>query len=94
MNYFNQNHLLELLTPLMVCCFTVFESEEVNLVNVNLLLDFNAEVNLRNKYGKTALMLAIENGHSSIVNKLLSVTNLDVNIQDKEGFTVSFIIKN
>ena len=55
------------------------------LVVVNLLINAGADVNLTDYTHRTALMMAKTN---SITNKILSVDNVDVNIQDDKGNTV------
>ena len=45
-----------------------------------------ADVNVRNKYGKPVLMLAIEAGYEDIVELLLE-NGADINIQDNNGKT-------
>jgi ankyrin repeat protein len=47
-----------------------------------ILLDVKVNVNEKDKYEKTALMYASENGHCEIV-KLLIINGADINIQDK-----------
>jgi ankyrin repeat protein len=44
-------------------------------------------INLKNKYGQTALSLAAGNGHTEIVQQLLARQDVDVNVQDFHGQT-------
>ena len=53
-----------------------------------LLYEANADVNLADEFGKTALMLAAEFGHGDLGLVALLVrgeSNLDVNVADNEG---------
>jgi len=43
------------------------------------------DVNARDEYGRTALMFAVWEKATKIAMELLSVTNIDVNVQDYEG---------
>jgi hypothetical protein len=45
------------------------------------------DVNIRDKEGRTALMIACANGHDNIVEMMLKVDTIDVNIRAKEGRT-------
>ena len=40
-------------------------------------------VNLQNKWGTTALIIASKRGHTDIVKLLLAVPSIDVNVQNK-----------
>ena len=57
-----------------------------NIEVVKLLLKENADVNIQDKNGVTALMLASLNGHTHVVELLLK-ENADVNIKNKQGMT-------
>ncbi|AUV58150.1 ankyrin repeat protein [Bandra megavirus] len=70
-------------TPLMAAMTT---SSRTNLAIVNLLLDNGAEINLRNRFGKTALILAVINDNDHLVNILLD-KGANVNAQDNTGRT-------
>jgi len=54
------------------------------LIVVNTLIDAGVNVNLTDYQNRTALMMAKTN---SIINKILSVDNINVNIQDDKGNT-------
>ncbi|OHT15568.1 hypothetical protein TRFO_02917 [Tritrichomonas foetus] len=45
------------------------------------------DVNIQNRYGQTALMLAIENRFNYGVNSILAKDGVDITIQDYEGYT-------
>jgi ankyrin repeat protein len=53
---------------------------------VKLLLDKVADVNVKNNYGKTALIAAAGGGHTDIVKFLLSKV-ADVNVKNEYGNT-------
>ncbi len=53
---------------------------------VKSLIEKGANVNVKNEFGSTALMLASKFGYKSIVEKLLQ-SNADVNFQDRYGNT-------
>lgn len=56
---------------------------------VELLLQYNADINHRNKKGCTALFLAAENGHLDTV-KVLVKNGADVDLQDNRKFLPLF----
>ena len=51
------------------------------------LIDKGADVNVVNIYGETPLMMALHNDLDEIANMLLSKKEIDVTIQDEEGYT-------
>jgi ankyrin repeat protein len=53
---------------------------------VQALLAHGADVNAKNKFGCTALMMAAVEGHADIVQALLS-QGADVNAKDNDGYT-------
>ena len=63
----------------------MWTASEGFLMAVITLIDAGADVNLTDYQHRTALMMAKTN---SIINKILSVDNVDVNIQDDKGNTV------
>lgn len=75
----------------MVCCIDSYISESNKLECVRLLLQYNAQVNDKDKYEATALMLAAGNGYTRIVDEFLQICNLDINLQDNDGSSVSNI---
>ena len=57
-----------------------------NLEGVKAALQRGADVNTRNEYGWTGLMLAVYYNHNSVVDLLLRTPNIDVNLRsEKEG---------
>ena len=54
---------------------------------MEMLLDKGTNVDIKNNNGVTALMVASLNGHGEMVSRLLN-RSVDVNIQDKNGWTV------
>lgn len=55
--------------------------------HIRLLLKYGAEINLQDKEGNTALMLAVKYGELNFVEVLLKEYKADPNIKDKEGKT-------
>ncbi|EEB14692.1 ankyrin repeat, SAM and basic leucine zipper domain-containing protein, putative [Pediculus humanus corporis] len=86
----NPNHHTELITPLMVCCTSTYIPESIKLNCVRILLQYNAQINATDKYKKTSLMYAVESGYKTIVDELLSVPTININAQDKDGFSALF----
>ena len=58
-----------------------------NLNGIVQLLINGIDVNLSNKDGYTALMMASQNGHLKIVNMLLNCKEIDIYFQNKYGNT-------
>lgn len=54
---------------------------------MEMLLDKGTNVDIKNNNGVTALTVASLNGHGETVSRLLN-RSVDVNIQDKNGWTV------
>ena len=54
---------------------------------VQLLVEANADVNIRDEDGSTALMCSAEHGHASIVKYLLHNPDTDVLAKDNDGLT-------
>ena len=69
------------------------EKNDVNVQNiekrqyaVDRLLEMHGiNVNLQNKYGATALMMAVNRGHSEFVKMLLGKKENDLYIRNKQG---------
>lgn len=57
-----------------------------NDVMINLLLEHGADVNLKNKYGRTALTYAANKGKAKAVKALLDA-GADINIKDENDLT-------
>ena len=53
--------------------------ENNNVQKVVAALQSGLDVNLRNRYGHTGLLVAIRNGHSNVVEVLLEQDQLDIN---------------
>lgn len=49
---------------------------------VDLLLDAGSDVNLQDEDGSTALMCAIEHGHTEIVKSLINNPDIDITLKD------------
>ncbi len=58
-----------------------------NTKTVKNLLEAGADVNGANKYGNTALILAVMYGHTEIVQILLDTPGINVNAANKDGET-------
>lgn len=87
--------ILELFTPIMACCTVGYTLEEDKAHCLRLLLQYNANPNAKDKHRETALIHASANGFAELVNILLATPNIDINAQDKEGWSVSiFNYKN
>src|SRR5690606_12437976 len=56
---------------------------------IKLLIDNGANINLQNKNGKTALMIAVANiiSHNLLIEKVKLLINANVNLQDENGKT-------
>ena len=54
-----------------------------NIPQVQQLLRSGADINAKYKYNQTALILALENGHSDMALQLLNIPNIDVNATGK-----------
>ena len=78
----------------MVCCTSTYIPESIKLSCVRILLHYNAEINATDKYKKTSLMYAVESGYKTIVDELLLVPTININAQDKDGFSVCNHLKN
>ena len=59
--------------------------EEGRLDEARAALARGEEVNQRDVYGSTGLMLAARNGHEDVVELLLQQPGLDVNLADEEN---------
>jgi len=63
----------------------MYAASEGFLMVVNSLIEAGADVNLTDRKNRTALMMA---GTTTIIDKILSVDNINVNIQNYKGNTV------
>ena len=59
---------------------------------VRLLIDNQANVNAKMNDGSTALMLACQNGHLSVVESLFSTGHCNVTLQRLDGVTALFLV--
>lgn len=58
-----------------------------------LLIQNDIDINKKDVFGRTPLMISCEKGHIKIVEVLLTKKNIDINIQDKEGNTAAILGK-
>jgi ankyrin repeat protein len=61
-------------------------AEQGNIAKVKTLLAQKVDVNIKDIYGRTALMRASQNGHNEIV-KILLAHGADVNAKNSKGIT-------
>ncbi|EPS39981.1 hypothetical protein H072_6288 [Dactylellina haptotyla CBS 200.50] len=80
---------LRSLTRLNTPLFAAIENANDHSAVVKLLLDAGADVNVKDKDGKTALFEAARRGHDEIV-KLLLDAKVEVNSTDKDGRSALF----
>jgi ankyrin repeat protein len=73
-------NLADELTPLMIAC----QKDEKEIVRI--LIRASADLNIQNKYGDTALHLALKSGNCFIA-KLLIASQADLNLQNNLGQT-------
>lgn len=65
-----------------------------NSSEVKKLLDKGANLNIQNKDGNSALMLTCKWRNMKLVAAILSKTNVNRNLKNKDGFTALDIAKN
>jgi hypothetical protein len=73
-------------TPLIKVSQDSVMNKDIQLNIVTKLIDAKANVNFKDKYGKTPLILATESNSPKIVSKLLQ-SSADVSIRDQHGNT-------
>lgn len=68
---------------------------ENNYNIVDMLIKRGADVNKKTIYGKTVLMFAMENNEMDIIQRILSVLNVDINYVNDEGNSaVKYVLEN
>lgn len=80
----------ELFNPLMAACASTRENEDKLLHCVELLLAYNVDVNAVERHRISALMFAAKEGHEKLVRRLANRGGTNLNLQDSQGWTVSF----
>ena len=93
-NKANVNFHKELFTPLMAACASTHENEDDLIKCVNLLLENGANVNASDRQKVTPLMYACKEKRLKIVTALLEREEINVDLQDNRGWTVSISIHN
>lgn len=68
-------------TPLMRAAY----NGDAALVKKLLASSYGGGVNVADKYGKTALMIAVEKQHSAVIKLLLAAEEMNVNATDMDG---------
>ena len=56
-----------------------------DLEGVKAGIESGADVNAKDEYGQTGLMLAVNHNHKSVVELLISIPNIDVNLKSDWG---------
>lgn len=85
----NPNFHKELFTPLMAACASSHENEEDLVKCVEILIDAGANVNASERHKVTPLMFACKEKRLKIVQVLLRREEINVDLQDHRGWTVS-----
>ncbi|CAG5118043.1 unnamed protein product, partial [Candidula unifasciata] len=82
----NPNCHCDMFTALMCACSASSHSEEEITKCVQILTESGADVNAKDRFHTTALMLASRDGHVSVVKELIK-HGAEVNRQDSRGWT-------
>jgi ankyrin repeat protein len=61
---------------------TIFSTHFVTTSFLNYLLDYGANINVKNKYGQTILMKACETSNIDLIDYLLEKNEIDINSHD------------
>lgn len=72
--------------PSLQWCSLAHRGSQTQVI-VDVLILHNANVNVLNKKGSTALHLATGLGHASVVESLLNHPEIDVEVQDASGLS-------
>lgn len=89
------NKSVDTWSPLLIACSAKNERDDVVAANerileiVKILIDHKALVNIRNRDGETALMLAIMNGYDAVVEHLMA-HDASLEVCDNYGNTPIF----
>ena len=73
--------------------FLIEAAEKNDILGVKMWLMAGADINAKDKWGNTALMLASRYGHTDIV-KMLIEAGANVNVKDKNGNTALELAKD
>ncbi|RUS72919.1 hypothetical protein EGW08_019315 [Elysia chlorotica] len=82
----NVNFQCDMFTPLMCACSATSGDEQGVSECVRTLIKGGADINARDRYHLTPLMLASREGHLPVVKTLLAA-GAQVNMQDSQGWT-------
>lgn len=85
----NPNFHKELFTPLMAACASSHDNEDDLLKCVEQLIEAGANINASERHKVTPLMFACKEKRSKLVQALLKKTEINVNLQDHRGWSVS-----
>lgn len=88
-NKANPNFHKELFTPLMAACASSHENEEDLVKCVEILMDAGSNINASERHRVTPLMFACKEKRFKIVKALLKRVEINVDLQDHRGWTVS-----
>lgn len=88
-NKANPNFHKELFTPLMAACASSHENEEDLVKCVEILIEAGANINASERHRVTPLMFACKEKRLLIVQALLKRGEINVDLQDHRGWTVS-----
>lgn len=90
----NINFQRDLFTPIMAVCSSKANEDEL-VKCIEYLFEYKADINQTDKYGTTALMLAVREGHLKLISKLINA-KCNIDRQDSEKWTALYhaILKN
>lgn len=88
-NKANPNFHKELFTPLMAACASSHEVEDDLVKCVELLISHGANVNATERHKVTPLMFACKEKRLKIVQTLLKRNEINIDLQDHHGWSVS-----
>lgn len=87
----NPNFHKELFTPLMAACASSHDDEDDLVKCIEILLGKGANINATERHKVTPLMFACKERRLKIVKCLLLRPDIEINVQDNRGWTVSHL---